>query len=505
MTRPGFALLALALAPAAARGAERATTTPIRHVVVVFQENVSFDHYFATYPEAANPPGEPPFQARPGTPTVNGLGELARANPNAAAPFRLDRAQAATCDQDHGYRQEQAAYHAGLLDRFELLGSRDGGSDGKLTCHRREVMGYFDGNTVTALWNYAQRFAMSDQHFGTTYGPSAPGALNLVAGNTHGATVPRGGAPESDVIEGTLIGDARPFLDDCSPHGGRSPGQVVMTGRNVGDLLEAAGVSWGWFQGGFRPTARRPDGTAVCGASHAGSDGQPKEDYIPHHEPFQYYPRTANPHHLPPTSVESIGRKDPANHQYDLADFRDALAAGRLPAVSFLKAPGYQDGHAGYSDPLAEQRFLVETMNALQRSPEWSTTAVFLAWDDSDGWYDHVMAPVVRRSSTSQDALTGPGACGRPRPGEYPGRCGYGPRLPLLVLSPWARPNFVDHRVTDQSSILRFIEDNWALGRVGDQSADATAGTLLPLFDFESPARGSLLLDPETGEPLAAR
>jgi phospholipase C len=482
----------LAGAPAFAAGGDAGqTTTPIKHVVVIFQENVSFDHYFATYPRAVNEPGVPRFLARPDTPSVNGLrAALVTNNPNSAPPFRLTRAQAATCDQDHDYTAEQAAYNFGIVDKFvEFAGNGDTGCDAK------QVMGYYDGNTVTALWNYAQHFAMSDNSFNTTFGPSTPGALNLVAGQTHGAT-PTDIADE--VVDGTIIGDPRPALDDCSPTSGAL---VTMSGRNVGDLLNEHNLTWGWFQGGFRPTSRTSTGQAVCGATHTGVPGTPKADYIPHHEPFQYYPQTANPHHLPPSSTAMIGKADQANHQYDVADFWDAIDHGHMPAVSFLKAPGYQDGHAGYSSPLDEQTFLVETINRLEQSPEWDETAVIIAYDDSDGWYDHVLGPIVMQSSTKADALTGPGACGVQQKGAFGGRCGYGPRLPLLVISPFARVNFVDHSVTDQSSILRFIEDNWRLGRLGNQSFDALAGSLGHMFDFDGEHRAHrLFLDPSTGE-----
>ena len=355
-------------------------------------------------------------------------------------------------------------------------------------------MGFFDGNTVTAIWNYAQRFAMSDNSFNTTFGPSSPGALNLVSGQTHGATPAE---QPGDVVEGTVIGDPRPFNDDCSPGGGFQPNQVVMSGRTVGNLLNDRGVSWGWFQGGFAPTSRTTSGKAICGATHTGSDGKPKGDYIPHHEPFQYYASTANPHHLPPSSVALIGKAgDQANHQYDLTDFWAAVDAGQMPAVSFLKARGFEDGHAGYSDPLAEQRFLVETLNRLQRRPEWRETAVIISYDDSDGWYDHVMPPIVNQSNTVEDH-----GCGTARMGAAQGRCGYGPRLPLLAISPWAKENFVDHSVSDQSSILRFIEDNWELGRIGDDSFDARAGSLANLFDFDHPRGERLFLDPQSGLP----
>jgi phospholipase C len=193
-------------------------TTPIQHVVVIFQENVSFDHYFATYPVAANnTPSEPAFQALPDTPTVNGLnGSLLTHNPNSVQPFRLTRAQAVTCDQDHNYNDEQKAFNSGLMNKFvESVGSTSANCDvaGK---GKGVVMGYYDGNTVTAIWNYAQHFAMSDNSFGTTFGPSTPGALNLISGQTHGATVTSGNAA-GNVAHSSVIGDARPspVRGDC--------------------------------------------------------------------------------------------------------------------------------------------------------------------------------------------------------------------------------------------------------------------------------------------------
>jgi phospholipase C len=113
------------------------------------------------------------------------------------------------------------------------------------------------------------------------------------------------------------------------------------------------------------------------------------------------------------------------------------------------------------------------------------------------------MGPIVNQSSTPDDGLTGPGSCGGTNL-VYQGRCGYGPRLPLLVVSPWAKANYVDHAVTDQSSILRFIEDNWNLGRIGNNSTDAIAGSLLPMFDFSGAGQGRpLILDPDTGNPAS--
>jgi phospholipase C len=198
-----------------------------------------------------------------------------------------------------------------------------------------------------------------------------------------------------------------------------------------------------------------------------------------------------------------IGKSDQANHQYDLVNFWQAASSNRLPEVSFLKAKKAQDGHAGYSSPLDEQIFLVQTLNTLQKLPAWKNMAVIIAYDDSDGWYDHVMPPIVSQSSTTADALTGPGSCGPATGVTQQGKCGYGPRLPLLVISPWAKVNYVDRAITDQSSILRFIEDNWNLGRIGGGSFDERAGSLLGMFDFRGVDHiRSLFLAPSTGVVL---
>jgi phospholipase C len=503
-------------------GKKSSETIPIKHLVVIFQENISFDHYFGTYPNATNPSGEPVFTALPGTPTVNGLsGSLLTDNPNAlnttngtgaVNPFRLDRTQAATNDQNHNYGPEQAAFHGGLMDLFPFSvgtagpppgGSAQGDSKGL-------TMGYYDGNTVTAMWNYAQRFAMSDNSYDTNFGPSTPGAINLISGQTNGVinNVNGTGAVTSDGSPSGLsdTGDADPVGDVCSTPTGE---KFQMSGQNIGNLLNNAGVTWGFFEGGFDLTVTNPNGSTGCGRNTTSAiTNSLKADYIPHHQPFQYYASTANPTHARPSSFSSIGSTDAANHQYDMHDFYDAINHGNYPAVSFLKAPGYQDGHAGYSDPLDEQTFVVQVINFLQQNADWEHTAVVIAYDDSDGWYDHQMSPIVNQSASPSDALLGPGSCGTATAAmagigvtHAQGRCGYGPRQPLLVISPWAKQNFVDHAITDQTSILQFIEDTWLDGeRIGQGSFDALAGTLMNMFDFTNQNRQHYILDPSTGE-----
>src|SRR5277367_3057020 len=240
------------------------TKTPIKHLIVVFNENRSFDHYFGTYPNAANVEGEPVFEPAKNTPTqINNLltnPALLDNNPNlnpangtgASNPFRLDRTQANTADQNHGYTPEQLAFDGGKLDLFpkDTGAGTTGGAAGFGT--KAQVMGFFDGNTVTGLWNYAQNFAMSDNSWSDTFGTSTPGALEMFSGQTNGATFPGAPGTPASVIAAeltagdagvlnsdgsfTLTGDVDPFGDVCS-----SPSaQVQMTSRNIGDLLNGS-------------------------------------------------------------------------------------------------------------------------------------------------------------------------------------------------------------------------------------------------------------------------
>ncbi|MBV9661218.1 MAG: hypothetical protein JO337_08685, partial [Acidimicrobiales bacterium] len=582
------------------------------------------------------------------TPAVSGLNptdnnnpaetNLLAGNPNGTNPARYANTSAAgsglqsvlTCDQDHNYTDEQTAFDGGAMDKFvSSVGSAATNEVTGSACSKGEVMNYYDGNTVTGLWNYAQQFAMSDNSYGTTFGPSAPGAINLVSGDTGGVdttgcttlnstagcshmagsvSFSSNSSPNADLTAAgttlasgySLTSDAQPYYDDCSTRDA-----VALTGTNVGDQLTQAGVSWGWFQGGFRPstpyataeaaqpsphgtnvfvpdefsgkyTVQTPKATALGGGTsglnqgicnnwhHIGADlpapntgtGQwgSKGDYIAHHEPFEYYASTANPHHVAPASLAAIGTDtqsysggtyltgspqwDTANHQYDMSDFDSLVSAAahgqsdpssadgkyHIPAVSFLKASGFEDGHAQYSDPIDEQNLITREINALMQTPDWSSTAVVISYDDSDGWYDHAYAsaatngtlePLNPSGSTADNLLStvaGPpypagGAskiCYNASDGQsassalagQQGRCGLGPRLPLMAISCYARSNYVDHAVSDQSSVTKFIEGNWNLASItgsfatlayngaASTSAYNAEGPLSNLFDF---------------------
>jgi phospholipase C len=517
---------------------DRDTATPIKHLVIIFNENRSFDHYFATYPNATNPPGETPFRASKQTPRVNNLANanLLVNNPNlnpangagATNPLRLDRTQANTESQNHNYTPEQEAYDNGKADLFpEFTGRGTPGGAGAFGTSG-QVMGYFDGNTVTAIWNYAQHFAMDDNAYTDTYGPSTPGALEVVAAQTDGADAIVGAPAEIADGQGgfTLNGDTDPAFDVCS-----SPTkQVLMTSKNIGDLLDAAHISWGGFMGGFDLQTTNTNSTTGCARStFTDVVGATITDYVPHHAWFQYFKSTANPTHARPSSTQAVGHTmemdghtlDPANHQYDLQDFFAAVKAGNFPAVSYIKMAAYQDAHPGNSDPLDEQTGLVDLINFLQQQPDWRNTAVILTYDDSDGWYDHAYAtPTSASYDPTADQVNGPGKCGtgaatQPQPDGLAGkpvngRCGPGTRIPFVLISPYAKANYVSHTRLSQASVVRFIEDNWLHGeRLGGGSFDATAGSIMDMFDFEhggfveGNADNRLFLDPTAGTMVA--
>jgi phospholipase C len=591
--------------------------TPIQHVIVIFGENISYDHYFGTYPavaysaanaanagesdvtnfpKGATAPANNNLVAplNPGTTTAVASPTLLTANPNSATgsgatynganasnPILLWNSQAATADMNHSPKPEQIAYDNGLMDQFPgSTGSTATASsvgalpvlvsaDTVTAQSKAQVMGYFDGTTVTALWNYAQAFSMNDNAYTSQFGPSTPGAINLISGQTNGLSATLNLIPGTTGVQGgtctpsstntctssastavpdgnggfTLVGDADPIGDVCST----GTVEVSMAGKNIGDLLNAQNVTWGWFTGGFNLGAQpNANGSYGCNRNTPGTQGnyETDPDYIQHHEPFQYYKTTQNLKHLRPSSEIAIGSSfeangttpDPANHQYDTADFFTALNLNNLPAVSFLKAPGWQDGHPGYSDPLDEQRFIVQVVNAVMASPEWSSTAIIITYDDSDGWYDHQMPPIVNPSSSSLvDALSGTGSCtgvagaasqqGITTPttpllgndgNPALGRCGYGTRIPFIVISPYAKANYIDHTLLDQSSVIRFIEDNWLGGEriQPGGSFDTIAGSIEGMFTFSATtpdtasSRGNLrnlTLDPVTGRKTGSQ
>lgn len=392
---------------------------------------------------------------------------------------------------------------------FEPSGGYDPQGRSYYTARFGDVMGYWDGNAVQALWRYAQTGTLSDAFHQLTYGPSTLGHLYLTFGTTGPLSTPRStdGELARALAEGLVTRNTAgqyfmaenllPALDDCAEPGlGDKPGQspatlrVIVDAANVGDLLNAGRVSWGWFNAGFRGGAGLPN----CDGFGLSQFGVSASEYSAGTEPFQYSKTTANPHHHPPVPGE-VGHAGPANHQYDLREFVEALQDDMLPAVSFLKPKGHQSGHGDFSGAADEQLWLVNVMNLIQTSRVYQRgdTAVVITQDDSDGTYDPVMLPPEQ--SYNGATMIGPG-----------------PRLSFVLVAPYAKRNFVDSTHTDQASLVKFIKYNWGLGDtpMNPYSTEDRSGSLLSMFDFDQPADTRPILlycdgsiyDGSTGTPM---
>ena len=366
-------------------------------------------------------------------------------------------------------------------------------------------MGYYDGNTVTALWNYAQHFAMSDNSYSTTFGPSTPGALNLVSGQTHGVRPPTSTAVDGQ--SGTV--DRRPAADRRRlRHAATTPTSTsTRANKNIGDLLNAqerhagAGSRAASADCARDPARQRRRASSARTTSRTTSrssttpvDGQP----------------------APPAA--GLGGRDRARPTRPTTSTTSPTSgrrstAGNLPAVSFLKAPAYQDGHAGYSDPLDEQHFLVDTINrlaevaGLERAPRSSSPTTTPTAGTTTRW---------ARSSTSRRTRRTTRSRGTDAAARTPTRHRAATRTAAATargcrcwsISPYAQAQLRrPHASPTRPRSCASSRTTGGTGRIGDASFDEKAGSLESMFAFGDRhdggrgASGTLLLDPSTGQP----
>jgi phospholipase C len=324
-----------------------ATNSPIKHLVVIYQENRSFDNYFGTYPNA------PGFKALPGTPKAEGIPDGSYnldENGNKVAPFLFGKEELQTADVDHNFDDMMKATNGGKMDGFYMSSENHSKGTGRL------AMGYYDYNALPAYWQYAQHFSMADHFFQPIFGPSTPGALYLVAAQSGNAGNP-------------MKGDPVPAYGPLGGDGGKR--WEPLTYKNIGDELSAKGVSWGWYQGGF----------AAADAS-----------YSSHHNPFQYFANYNNY----------------AGNLKDYNDLKKDIDQHSLPAVTYVKGAYGDDEHPGLgnqSSPTAED-FSVQTINDIMSSDYWKDTAIIITYDESGGYWDHVAPPQLQ---AGPDGLAGAG------------------------------------------------------------------------------------------------
>jgi acid phosphatase len=481
-------VLALLLLPSSTATAQPADV-PIEHIVVIYLENHTFDNLYGKFPGANGldePGAQVPQSDKDGTvyqtlpqPFNNGSVSVDPDTSTATEPKGQDQSFPADLPNAsfpineyvpldqlipspvHRFYQHQLQMNGGKMDRY-VAWTDTGGLP----------MGYH-GTEQLPLYPYARSYTLADNFFTGAFGgsmlnhfwlvcsctpvwPDAPAAS--VAQPEFDAAGDLVGLPKDGVVtpDGYVVNDVQPFYHPYQadiPADARMPPQALPT---IGERLSDAGVSWAWYAGGWN------DALA----------GNPAPTFVFHHQPFVYFEQYAD------------GTPAKAEHLKDEEDFLAGADDGSLPAVSFVKPIGKYDEHAGYSTVLESEEHAVELIEREQHaveliervksSPDWDSTAIIVTYDDFGGWYDHVAPPLIDR--------WGPGG-----------------RVPMLLISPYARKGFVDHTLYDTTSILKFIEWRYGLEPLTDR--DAGANNLLPAFDFSPPAARQAL--PESGGSIS--
>ena len=428
-------------APQSSEGIDR-----IEHVVVLFQENWSFDGLFGKFPGAnglANAAGAAPQSDRSGhvyEVLPPSSGPDGRADPRIPAnlpnaPFDLGRyipPSEKAGNPIHLFYQNQYQIHGGKNDRF-VAWTNVGGL----------VMSYYDASDLP-LGRLAKRYTLADNFFMGAFGGSflnhfwlicactpewkdAPRSMRAVL-DDRGFLVRDGAVTPDGYVVNTSFTVNAPHPAKIHDRSHLVPNQTLPT---IGERLSEKGISWAWYSGGWND--------ALAGHPH------PVFQY--HHQPFAYFAAYAD------------GTAAKKEHLLDESDFRKAVQSGTLPAVSFVKPVGALNEHPGYADLISGQEHIASLVEALMASPQWKSTAIIVTYDENGGRWDHVAPPRGDR--------WGPGS-----------------RVPAVIISPYAKRGYVDHTEYDTTSILRFIEKRWGLAPLGTR--DAAANDLTHAFDFDA-------------------
>jgi phospholipase C len=462
-------MLALsALAPFAsgvARAQTSASLDKINHVIVIYQENWSFDSLYGSFPGAngfANAADKVAQVDKTGQPYASLPqpidSNLKPAGPDPRFPANLpvqpfDISKFVPADQKigdlvHRFYQEQYQIDGGRQDKYVAWTDAGG-----------LVMGHYDATNMPE-GKLAQQYTLADNFFHAAYGGSFLNHQWLICACT--PTWPN--APTSKIIKldsnGNLATDGAVLPDGHvvntsytinTPH----PASItdtqqlvpVQTAATIGDRLSDKNIDWAWYSGGWNDAL----------AGHA----DPLFQY--HHQPFAFYANYAD------------GTPGKAAHLKDEQDFMSALTSNSLPAVSFVKPLGADNEHPGYATLLRGQQHVADLVSAVQKSPYWNDTAIIVTYDENGGFWDHVSPPI----------------------GD---QWGPGTRVPAIIISPFAKKGFVDHTSYDTTSILKFIEKRWSLPALATR--DAAVNDLTNAFDFQ-PAAPSPTPAPAVAPPAS--
>ncbi len=460
--------------PAVDPAGSRAQTgsIPINHIVVIYEENHSFDNLYGLFPGAngiANAtPAETTQVDKQGVvydtlpaPLAAAVGSNPRQpDPRFPAamrnqPFLLNdyvSPDDKTGDMIHAYYREQYQIDGGKMDKFAAWSDAAGLS-----------MGYWDP-TGLPLFEIAKQYTVDDNFFHAAFGGSFLNHMWLICACTPvWRDAPAGAVSVPFPNDAEHLQDKNVTTDGYvvntsftvnNPHPSSTaadhlvPNQTLLT---IGDELSAADVSWAWYSGGWTDAL----------------SGHPDPLFQFHHQPFAYFANYAD------------GTEAKAQHLKDETDFEASLTNGTLPAVSFVKPLGPDNEHPGYANISEGEAHAAKLVSEIQQSPYWKDTAIIVTYDEHGGSWDHVAPPVVDK--------WGPGL-----------------RVPTIVISPYAKRGYVDHTQYDTTSILKFIESRFGLKALGTR--DAAANNLLNSFDFsvapvmqgpasvEAPAAGPQML-----------
>lgn len=425
----------------------------IRHIIVIMQENRSFDSYFGTYPGANGIP------MRNGVPTVCVVDP---ANGKCQAPYH-DSADI-NYGGPHGARNAAADIDGGKMDGF-IDQSEHGDIKCKGLSHDPrcqgstipDVMGYHDRRELPNYWAYADNFVLQDAMFEPNSSWSLPAHLFMVSEWSAHCTIPDDPSSCTDALQNP----GNP--PDFGPPSNRGNPPPNYAWTDLTYLLHAHGVSWAYYI--FAGTEPDTEDDSLTGRQ--GRLG-PKTPGI--WNPLPYF-----------TTVRQDGQLDNVK---TIDDFYAAAKNGTLPAVSWI-CPNSKVSEHPPASVSAGQVYVTGLINAVMRSPDWDSTAIFLAWDDWGGLYDHVVPPTVDDN-------------------------GYGLRVPGIVISPYARKGYIDHQTLSFDAYVKFIEDDFLDSARIDPKTDgrpdprpdvrenqAILGDLRSDFDFSQAPRAPLILDPE--------
>jgi len=424
----------------------------IKHVVVIMQENRSFDSYFGTFPGAD------------GLPAVNGVFTVCASNPatkKCDAPYH--DAALVNGGADHTNKAAVADINGGKMDGFvgeaerSVKACTDPQAPACSHSQNPDVMGYHDAREIPNYWTYAEQYALDDHMFEPVASWSLPDHLYMVSAWSAVCGSASPASCRNDLAGRDLPAQTQRYVDQAIATG-TAPVQDAWT--DITYLLYTHHVSWGYYvEDGTEPDCE--DSGAICPAK------------------AQSYktPGIWNP--LPLfTDVHADGQ---LRNVQPWTNFTAAAAAGTLPAVSWItpSQPNSEHPPAGIHEG---QAWVTNLVNAVMKSPDWDSTAIFLSWDDWGGFYDHVVPPTVDGN-------------------------GYGLRVPAMVISPYARRGFIDHQTLSHDAFLKFIEDDFLGGARLDPATDgrpdprpdvrenaAQLGNLVEDFDFSQSPRPPLVL-----------